>query len=143
MTKDFHSIRQETQALWEAAQLVREGKTMHHYAAGMDAEQDDKGNYHKDDTAFLKKAGESAKKAGMKVSYSTGGTNHSSTINSKHDMVHISHHDDQKIRKHLVKHEFGDDHHPDDDAMNDLRSKTHGGHSAATADYHRTGAGAS
>jgi hypothetical protein len=135
MTKDFHSVRRETQALWEAAQLVREAKEMHHYASGIDASPNKDGNYSKSDQSSLKKAGAAASKAGMKVSYSSGGKNRSSTLSGKHDMVHISHHDKDAVHKVLANSGHVD--HDDHEFTHDyLKSKTHGGHSDATAEYH-------
>ena len=129
--KDFHSFRRH---------LVEATGKMHHYASGIDAAPNDKGDYSRSDQSSLKKAGEAAHKAGMKVSYSSGGKNRSSTMNSKHDMVHISHHDKDAVHKVLAKsgHVDHDDH---DFTHNYLKSKTHGGHSDATAEYHNTGRG--
>ena len=63
MAKDFHSIRTEIQA----AQLVRENKDMHHYASGIDAYPNSKGDYRKSDQSSLKKAGDAASKAGIRL----------------------------------------------------------------------------
>lgn len=137
MTKSYDTVRQEARRLAEAANLVMEvnAKGMHHYASGVDDSPNDKGDYSKSSTASLKRAGDAAKKAGAKVSYSSGGKGNSTSLSSKHDMVHISHHDKDAVHKALAKagHVDADDH---DFTHNYLKSKTHGGHSDATAEYH-------
>ena len=142
MTKSYDSVRQEARRLAEAANLVMEANAegMHHYASGVDDAPDDKGNYSKASTTSLKKAGAAAKAIGAKVSYSTGAKGNSTSLSSKHNMVHISHHDKNAVHKALAKagHVSANDH---DFTQNQLKSKTHGGHSDSTAEYHQSVAG--
>lgn len=134
---NFKDLRETTKIILEAGT-----KEMHHFTSGIDDSPDEKGHYSKSSTNNLKKAGDAARKAGMKVTYSTaspgvgkGTTNHSSTVNSKHDLVHISHHDPKQVHKVLAT--AGHVDHDDHEFTNDyLKSKTHGGHSDSTAEYH-------
>ena len=120
--------------LVEEASLVLEGKQQHHYTSGADYEGGSKpGSINPNSTKHLSKLGDEAKKNGMKVSYSHGGKGRSGNFNpSKHSTIHISHHDDKHVEKLLSKHGHGGTR----AELNDLKSKSHGGHSKTTAIYH-------
>lgn len=133
MTKNFLTVRQEAESMHEAIRLVLEASApgLQHYASGIDAESKD-GKFSSADQKSLKSAGAKAKAAGMTVSYSTAGKNRSAALNSKHDMVHISGKDEDAVHKILTT----TGHSQDKETTEFLKSKTHGGHSKATSEYH-------
>jgi len=145
MTKSYFQLKEH---------ILSEQKLNHHYTAGADTSPDEKGHYDKEDTHWMGKMGNDAKKGGGKVSYSstltandagvkpkgmTYGHRRSSTFNPKlHDTIHISHHDENHMRKVLHKHNLIASH-DDHEGVDLVKAKKHGDHSPMTAEYHHLG----
>lgn len=112
-------------------------KEMHHYSSHSDAHYDDEHGYDTSDTKHLAKDAASFRKMGAKVSFSGEGDNFkkkSSTFDpKKHGVIHVSHHDQSAIEKHLVK--LGHWGKVEKALKHHLGAKEHGGMSRSVAEY--------